>query len=263
MSADGPAPLVARLTARTQVGVGKTRNEDSIGFAGKLSVIWSGRTVELQGDVSRGVMCVVADGAGGHPAGDQASRLVVAEMLKRWAEVRSSEQLDEAIVRTHRELHEAMKADQDRQGMGSTVAVLSLAPQGVFTGNVGDSGIFEIDPQGILALSVADNPRRAAGEKSGSSRATLTQILGGPAGMAAPRPHLGRYPIEGGMRFLVCSDGLTNALPETDIGVLVHDPARCDVEIIDALVESAIAAGAEDDVSVILATVAPAGSGTR
>lgn len=259
MSADGRTSLVARVTARSQAGVGKPRNEDAIGFGGELSVVWRGRALELTGELSQGVMCIVADGAGGHPAGDQASRIVVARLLKRWTAVRSSEQLEEVIVDAHGGLQEAMRADDERQGMGSTVAVLCLAPEGVFTGNVGDSGIFEIDPQGVLALSVADNPQ-PAGENSPSST-TLTQILGGPAGMAAPRPHLGRYPLEDGMRFLVCSDGLTTALSETDIDALVCNRAHRDGEVVDALIEAAIGAGAADDISVVLATVA--GGATR
>lgn len=250
----GSRPLVAQLVARTQAGPDKERNEDSIGVAGHTRVVSTGGTLAVEGEIQRGLLCVVADGAGGHPAADQASRLVVSHLLAKAVDLHSSKGLEDAIVNADRELHRVMGTRSDWRGMGSTVAVLVLSPEGVLTANVGDSVIFEADRQGLVLLSVADNPARPAWAPRGPAT-QLTQMLGGPDVSASVRPHLARYPLEPGMRFLLCSDGLREDLTESEIDSIVTTSTGPATDLVDALVEHAVRNGARDDISVIVVTV--------
>ncbi|MCP9488012.1 MAG: serine/threonine-protein phosphatase [Gaiellaceae bacterium MAG52_C11] len=246
--------LTVRVAARTQGGPAKSRNEDAIGINGHLRAVATGRVLEFEGNLEQGVVCVIADGAGGHPAADHASRMVVERLMLSADRLTSSEGLGQAIIETDRVLRDAMLDRRELQGMGSTVAAVSLTDEEILIGNVGDSSILEIDRQGILALSVADNPERPDWLPEERAVTGLTQMLGG-NGVTSVEPHLARYPIEEGLRLLICSDGLTDAVAEDDISRVVRDPAVHQTFLIDALFESALAAGAADDISIILASI--------
>ena len=245
--------LVACVAARTRSGTRKAANEDAIGFAGAVSVMASGSLIELEANIDGGIVCLLADGAGGHPGGDHASRIVVEYILAQADNrLRSSEELGRAISSAHLELRRVMATNQQWDGMGSTVAVLSLSVGGAVIGNVGDSSIFEIDSQGLVTLSVADNPPRPPWMPAGRPITGLTQMLGGPDAAAQVEPHLGRFPLEAGMRLLMCSDGLTDALGEDEIDSIIRRGFGRDTPLVDALIESATAQGATDDISVVL-----------
>ena len=118
--------LVASVAARTRSGARKASNEDAIGFAGEVSVMASGSVIELEANVDGGIMCLVADGAGGHPGGDQASQIVVEHILAQAERLRSAEELGRAISSAHHELCRVMATNQHWHGMGATVAAVSL-----------------------------------------------------------------------------------------------------------------------------------------
>ncbi len=248
-------PGSVRVTGRTHPGIGKAHNEDSIGIAGKTQVTSMGDLLAAVADISAGVTCVIADGAGGHPAADQASRIVTEHLLNKAGELRSSESVEEAILDADRRLRRAMNEHPEWLGMGSTVAALLLSLEGVLIANVGDSAVFEIDDEGLVQLSVADHPTRPDWVPSERAATQLTQMLGGPEATAEVRPHLARYPLEPGMRFLLCSDGLTSAVTEDGIASIVLAAKQTAHELVDALVETAQRNGSRDDISVILVAV--------
>jgi serine/threonine protein phosphatase PrpC len=136
---------------------------------------------------------------------------------------------------------------------------LLLTPKGVITANVGDTEIFEIDDRGLVELSVPDNPVAPGWMGGGLTTSQVTQLVGGPALSLGVGPHLGRYPLEAGMRFLICSDGLTGAVPQGEIEAIVMSNVGSDHALLGDLVQVALAAGTEDDISVVLVAVAEPG----
>jgi len=200
---------------------------------------------------------LVADGMGGQPAGDQASKLVIAE-LTGLAQPISRPALEAGIRRANDRLLAEGRQDPDRYGMGTTLsglAVLDTDQWAVL--NVGDSRVYRyadgrlaqltVDHSAVQALVDAGllDPRAALRHPR---RNVVTRSLGT---QPPPVPDIAlRDPVLG-ERFLICSDGLTNELSDAEIGSLLagaEDPQQA----ADQLVEQAVLAGGRDNVTVIV-----------
>lgn len=205
----------------------------------------------------------VADGMGGHAAGDRASAAVV----DRLSALAGRPDVDRAVVgdtlvRAAHDIDEL--AAELALGAGTTVtgAVLDVAAEEpcfvVF--NVGDSRVYrftgnelaqvthdhsvvqELVDQGLLS--------EAAAESHPESN-VVTRALGF---NEVPRPDYWTVPIRAGMRLLVCSDGLTKELPAPRLRL--HLAARLSAaETASALVDAALAAGGRDNVTVVVVDV--------
>jgi serine/threonine protein phosphatase PrpC len=201
------------------------------------------------------MVCLVADGLGGHAAGDVASRFVA-----EWLSERASEATDAAaLAGLLRAVDEALFAVMSKrpalEGMGTTVAGLHVAPAGLNVFNVGDSRVYRIEAHGLTQLSTDDTPgpKLADGRTAAYTTALLSQSLGGwhdPDGMT---PHVLGEPIEG--RYLMCSDGLTDLVDPEAIAAHIGDD---DAASVTALFEAAMAAGGDDNISIVMVRLRPA-----
>ncbi|HEY1489174.1 MAG TPA: protein phosphatase 2C domain-containing protein, partial [Micromonosporaceae bacterium] len=195
----------------------------------------------------------VADGMGGHAAGEVASALA----LEQLGALRGRADLTDADVRAAiaaaNEAILSWSADHpETAGMGTTVTGACLggvdgAPQG-FVFNVGDSRVYQFR-DGVLTRVTTDHSEVQelldAGQLTPDQaehyirRNVVTRSLGS---QPAPAPDIFPVPTAEGTAFVICSDGLTNEVDEGDIaGVLgqVHDPQQA----ADTLVQRAVAAG--------------------
>lgn len=207
----------------------------------------------------------VADGMGGHAAGDVASRLVIEELglldasgpLRPADLVRCIGGANDRIVRHGAEHPKAT-------GLGTTVTGLALVSVGgadhwaVF--NVGDSRVYRV-MDGQLSRATIDHseteelvlegvitPEQA---RTHHARNVVTRSLGMPA---APEVDVWVLPQTPGERFLICSDGLTGELDDGAISAIVDDhPAAGPAA--DALVTAAVRHGGRDNVSVVVVNV--------
>ncbi len=272
----------ADVAARSHRGMVREANEDS------YAVFRMGRFLERvasnvpeQDLASRteetGHLMVVADGLGGHAAGEVASRSSLVTLLQlilrspRWAlklddpETRDAEieQLSARVRRylngIHASLREQAEADRGLQGMGTTLTSAYSVGNDLFVVHVGDSRAYlhrrgrlhRITHDHTLAQSYADQGLIPQAEVDTHRLGhVLTRAIGTDA--RQPENDLHHLELEDGDRLLLCSDGLTRQLGEPEIAERLAAGGTSD-ELCEGLMARALELGAEDNVTVIVA----------
>jgi serine/threonine protein phosphatase PrpC len=158
----------------------------------------------------------------------------------------------ETLIAVNAELYDTMAAAPSFRGMGTTAAGLLLMPNQAIWFNLGDSRVYGQRYGQLEQLSVDDVP---PGERSG----VITQCLGGGPTFTRISPHIGAEELTIPSRWLLCSDGLTDMLPEEVIASMMEGN---DEEAVRDLFTLAMEAGGDDNISIIVVSVAPAGSAT-
>jgi len=236
------AGLTVRAGAATDVGRVRRHNEDSV---------LADRTV-----------FVVADGMGGHAAGEVASRIVTTT-LGELADlpVRRREDLVSALALANRRILESVAKHPEQTGMGTTAAGLAVVQAGgsdhwaVF--NVGDSRVYRF-VDGQLRLVTVDHSEVRELIDAGliteeeSARHPLRNVVTRSMGSESlPTADIWVFPPHAGERFVICSDGLSNELSTERIREIVashDDPQAC----AEALVAAGVESGGRDNVSVVV-----------
>jgi serine/threonine protein phosphatase PrpC len=150
-----------------------------------------------------------------------------------------------ALALINAELYQSMAGEAAFRGMGTTVAGLLLTPARAAWFNLGDSRVYGYRGGRLAQLSVDDVP---PGPRSGA----LTQSLGGGHSFMPVAPHIGSDDLRIPSRWLVCSDGLTDMLDDTEIERAM---VAGDEEALRALFTQAMTAGGKDNVSIIVVSV--------
>ena len=240
-----------RVSARTDVGHHRSHNEDAW-LVGQR--VW-----------------VVADGMGGHAAGDVASRLAITSLadLDGPLELAPSA-VNAAVATANTAILNHGAENPDTRGLGTTVTglvevtVAGLAHWAVF--NVGDSRVYRyaggelrrvtVDHSEVEEL-VAEGLIDAEEARTHPARNIITRSVGM---RPAPSVDVWVLPQTRGERFLLCSDGLTSELTDAQIASVLaaHDDSS---EAASALVEAVLAAEARDNVTVVVVDVAGAEQG--
>lgn len=186
---------------------------------------------------------LVADGMGGHGAGEVASSVAL-DAFDALLDTRGTSDLNPVIWEANRAVFDAMRGPSGRRGMGTTVAGLCREGRRLALFNVGDSRIYLLRRGQLEMLSVDDTPPRQSGGRSHS----LTQSLGGTSAPIPLRPHLAFLePVEGDL-LILCTDGLTDMVGDVKLQIVLNDrppnPAL-------ALAEAALEAGGRDNVTLV------------
>lgn len=241
--------MIVTGAALTNVGSTRTSNQDCI-----LAGAWSEQrsmsvpyTFEFSDAI--GEVVLVADGMGGHRAGEQASRSAVEAFLSKECALQDQEELSDFLRDINKTVFDLAARDAQLNGMGTTIAGLICLSDRLLWFNVGDSKIFRFRDDFLRQLSVDD----IASLTHDSRKPGLTQALGGAPSFVDVHPHVGSEPMAAGWRYLVCSDGLTDVVGTSEIE---HILASSDEVASQRLLDAALAQGAPDNVSVILITVA-------
>ncbi len=200
---------------------------------------------------------VVADGLGGHEAGEVASQLAV-ETLRDHAPRRpDANALARAIRAANREVIRAAREGIGRSGMGTTITAALVDGAHVTIGHVGDSRAYVLSAGALSRVTrdhsmVADMIRTGqiteAESRVHPNRSVITRALGTDPNMVADTYEIDAAP---GDRLLLCSDGLSSMLLDRTIATLLGshaDPAAA----ARALVDAANEAGGQDNISVIV-----------
>ena len=241
-----------RVAALTHVGKRRYTNEDCIAVDSQIfcELMDDPSLFTLRLDTHR--MCLVADGMGGHPAGDVAIRLAVETLC---AEALHPEMDDESITatlrRANRLLFEAMERTPEVIGMGTTIAGLTACDRSIVFFNVGDSRIYRIREGAVEQISTDDSEDIVTSFMTMEypTRA-LNQCLGGYPGVDEITPHLVRESAQANCAYLICSDGLSDMLNDETIAACLG--ADLD-QSVRTLFECAMAEGGIDNISIILA----------
>lgn len=258
------SPPRIEVNAFTHEGRRRANNEDSITVGGWVSDVAMSGPRRSRHELTAPFLVAVADGMGGHAAGEVASRYAI----KRLAAESLAGERDVAatLIAINAELYQTMAAEPEFRGMGTTAVGLLLTPNEAIWFNLGDSRIYRLVggqvEHGVLGeerferhvggsleqLSVDDAP---PGERSG----IITQCLGGAPAFTRISPHIGVQALTVPSRWLVCSDGLTDMLPDDVIEAMMETG---DEEAVRRLFTLAMEAGGDDNISIIVVSVTPA-----
>lgn len=240
---DAQQPVVLAWGLDTHTGYRRRHNEDSL--------------------VAKPPIFAVADGMGGHSAGDVASKAVVTRLGEASAgEVTSAEVIDAALKAATDDI--SLAADHSHLGVGTTVTGAALmAKDGVphwAIFNVGDSRVYLSENRKLNQVTVdhsvvqelVDAGMISAGEAEQHPDSNIiTRAVGF---NADPVTDYWLIPLRKGMRLLLCSDGLTKEVAFEQLEQHLaagHPPDRT----ASLLVDSALAAGGRDNVTVLIVDV--------
>ena len=240
-----------QIAAVSDIGMRRSNNQDAyVLLPAEDDATWK----------SRGHIFVVADGMGAHAAGELASKLAVDGVVHHY---RKQRQLSppEAILRalrdTNAEIHQRGQANSEFHNMGTTCSVLLLLPQGALVAHVGDSRVYRVRNRRVEQLTFDHSllwEMRAAGSLSGSDgkfsipKNVITRSLGPQSAVQIDLE--GPLDVQQGDAFLLCSDGLTGKVEDSEIGEIVsllppHQASQL-------LVDLANLRGGPDNITVIV-----------
>ncbi|MCW2596867.1 MAG: family protein phosphatase [Pseudonocardiales bacterium] len=241
----------AAVTGLSHDGLVRDHNEDSL-VAGPWTLC-AATTLTPQTiyfPIDDPLVVAVADGLGGHPAGEQASSLAVQHMAWAGPSLTGEAAVRETIGACNELMYSEAARDPERIAMGTTIAGVVIIDSAVIVFNVGDSRVYRLDDTRLAQLSVDDNEPPSPGQHRSP---VLTQCLGGRLDAEAIEPHLSTWPLAGPARYLICTDGLTDAVDDETITALLrsHDGSRAAFELWRAAIE----AGAADNVTLALVEI--------
>jgi serine/threonine protein phosphatase PrpC len=238
------------MAQRTDIGRVRDLNEDSIGL--------------LQ-TKSGAVIAIVADGMGGHQAGDVASRTAVETIEK----VLSAESLDasteeksdlllHAVGKANETIYSLAARNSQLQGMGTTVVAAIVDENEVVLAHVGDSRAYMLHKGGLYQLTEDHsyvNILRKHGQITAEEARNHPQrnmIVRAVGTNEEVEVDLINTPWGSEDVLLLCSDGLTTMVGEREIGLVLSSTTMTLEEKADQLLRMALDAGGTDNISLIL-----------
>ena len=230
--------LKFKSVGRSDIGLTRENNEDS-GFIGNNFLL-------------------VADGMGGHAAGELASSTavsVVANFDKNFEKI-----LPQDIINNiSNKIKNSIQKDISRNGMGTTFSAVYLKDNKLNLIHVGDSRIYLIKDKKLNLISkdqtyiqnLIDNKEITEQEaKSHPQRSLLLQAIDGSGDLV---PEVKSLEVSTGDKVLLCSDGLTNVVSDTEILNIINSFDT--VGAVSALIEKALEHGGPDNITVIVAEI--------
>ena len=213
-------------------------------------------------------LCAVADGIGGGPAGDVASKLACVTLVSAMGEgataAHAGDTLMSAFAAADRAVLDAGRTNRSLNGMGTTLSAIwfrdpAAANSTVCFGHVGDSRIYVLRPTGLEQITQDDTVamdlvRQGDMTLAEAKRSIYWHYLSQSISGHAPiRPQTGEVDLKTATAVLLCSDGLSNMIGDAEIenilGGALDDLGEDSAE---ALVEAALRNGGGDNVTVIV-----------
>ncbi|HWE90809.1 MAG TPA: protein phosphatase 2C domain-containing protein [Pseudonocardiaceae bacterium] len=233
--------LVLKYVARSDRGLVRSNNQDSV-YAGPR-------------------LLAVADGMGGHAAGEVASKIVIAALAPLDDDEPGEDllsELREAVHAGNSAISELVAHDPELEGMGTTLTAILFAGNRIGLVNIGDSrtylmrnaSVSQITHDDTFVQSLIDEGRITPEEaNSHPQRSLLLRALTG----HEMEPTLTVREARAGDRYLLCSDGLSGVISHETLAEAAHiqDPQSC----ADRMIELALKGGGPDNVTVIVADV--------
>ena len=210
---------------------------------------------------------LVADGMGGHRGGDLASEIVIQDLPvlieTKLAKIKNRNTrnlhrlLTKAVTEQNRQLHLEGHSESGYKDMGSTLVLALILNQNAYIAALGDSRIYRLRRQKLRQLTpdhsvVAEllekgqiEPEQA---ENHDAQGQLTQYVGMPA---PPEPFVRTIPLIRQDRLLLCTDGLTDMLDDTQLQhILQNEPEP--LSACKAAIDAANAAGGHDNITAVI-----------
>ncbi|TRZ97389.1 MAG: serine/threonine-protein phosphatase [Nitrospiraceae bacterium] len=232
--------LTLKAHGRSELGLHREGNED----AALLST----------------TLCAVADGLGGHAAGEIASRFAIDTLSELINEKKiSSSKISKQVREVDKGLATLIEGEKQYGGMGTTLTAVVIIGQTLQVAHIGDSRAY-LYRNGTLKQLTKDHTMiqemidrgeiTTDGAKAHPKRALLTQAL---MGQKKIQPDLVSIDIFEGDRLLICSDGLSNVVNLSSMASALNQLTS--EGAVDTLIALTYAAGAPDNVTVLVADV--------
>jgi len=246
------AKQCVEYAALSDVGFRRSNNQDSM-----VSILASSDDQWRH----RGHLFIVADGMGGHAAGELASKLAVDTIPLSYQKQRDkpmAEAIRSAVQEANHAIYNRGQVNPDFQGMGTTSSCLLITPSGALLAHVGDSRVYRLhggnfeqltaDHSYVWELTNGGRNPLPAGTTSAVPKNVITRSLG-------PNPNVevdleGPFAIAQGDCFLLCSDGLCGQLSDEEMAAVVASLPPS--EAVEALVHLANLRGGPDNITVII-----------
>lgn len=206
---------------------------------------------------------LVADGMGGHKAGDTASRLCVEQVTE---EIRKNgcrtpvSLFEQAANAANRVIYEKSHSIPELEGMGTTLVCASVIDGTVYVGNIGDSRMYHIRDDirqitvdhSLVEEMVQSGEIRKDEMRTHPNKNIITRALGTDISV---RMDCFEIEVKEGDVLLLCSDGLSNMLEDEEIEKTICEYKEDVKKAAESLVERANEAGGKDNISVVLIRV--------
>ena len=235
--------------SKTDIGSKRTMNQDSV-YCNENSV----------GSFQN--LFIVADGMGGHKAGDYASRLCVEKIVNAVEQSKSITPvtiLEEAVTEANKGVLEEAKANAEYEGMGTTMVACTLQKDTLYIANIGDSRLYIINDdikqitkdhswveEMVKKGELTESQARIHPQKN-----IITRALGIDEVVHADYFEIDVKPDD---KILMCSDGLTNMVEDEDIEYIIRHSSSIE-KAVENLVEKANENGGKDNITVILVQI--------
>ena len=276
-------PLTVKASGITDTGKVRKTNEDQFLIAEltKSMRVWQTSLPEpkVQVGEERAHLFIVADGMGGHQAGERASAVTVAAIeqftlntFKWFLGSHGTDaqnvltQFKSALSQADARVVEEAADDPELSGMGTTVTMAFHLGAQLWIAHVGDSRAYvyrdgrldQITQDHTLTAELVRrgelDPEKVAGHRL---RHVITNVVGG--GELGVRVEAHAFEVEAGDRLLLCSDGLTEMVPNEAIAATLGSEPTTDAAA-KALLSQANAAGGRDNITVLIVRFDPAES---
>ena len=275
-----PCPIAVRSFGLTDKGLVRSTNEDQFLIAELARTLWVRQTSLPQSDThhgrGRGHLFLVADGMGGHQAGEVASALTVTiieafvlHLLHRFSDLELADEqgvladLQEALRRADARIFEEIAHHPEFTGMGTTLTLALVSGWKLFVIHAGDSRCY-LFRGGTLRQLTADHTlvgelaRRgvlsAEEARHHQFRHVVTNVLGG--GAAGVHVDVLRETLQAGDVMVLCSDGLTEMVADDRIAAVLAAASE-PRPACERLVAEAKQSGGRDNVTAIVARFEP------
>lgn len=202
---------------------------------------------------------LVADGMGGHKAGEYASRFTVDTIVETVRDSKETEPvaiIKEAVTRANQLLIEEACTDETKTGMGTTIVLATLLEKKLYVANVGDSRLYVVNHEisqitrdhSLVEEMVRLGEMNKEEAKVHPDKNIITRAIG-----AVNELVIDFFEVEVGPKdtILMCSDGLTNMIEDEEIRKIVVGQ-RDIAEKAEKLVETANANGGKDNITVVV-----------
>jgi len=244
------------MVAVTDVGVKRNHNEDCVSVTPEMG------------------FAVLADGMGGHNAGEVASAMAVDVITRYFKSLLASKpeaKLDEdtgftgesmlaqeVIATANNAIFEASQGSQECSGMGTTVVVAMFYDNRISAAHVGDSRMYRLrgdclshvtEDHSLIQEQVRRGLLTADDARKSSIKNLVTRALGIEAGV---EPDVVEDIFQAGDVYLMCSDGLTDVVPDEAVRLTLLDNMNNLDKAAAELIQLANDAGGPDNISVIL-----------
>ena len=244
-----PAGMEIIGAMRTDTGLVRSHNEDAVAWV---------TPHDDDAALNRGSLALVADGMGGHAAGEVASALAADVIRRLYYDLDGAipQVLANAFTTANRAIIEYAQEHPECRGMGTTCTVLAFRDQHAWLAHIGDSRAYLLrdrhlvqlsEDQTLVAKLVSEGTLTHEEADHSPMHNVILQALGTTSNI---KPMIGAkgLPLQIGDVLILCSDGVSNMVPNEKIAeVASRLPPQ---EACDALIEAALAAGGHDNASL-------------